>query len=145
LKIDIETTLPVLDVSRENLYNTVRHILQGEGQNNAAVTIVLVDDPYIRKLNHKYRQLNRATDVLSFNLNDELESNSEELGDVYISVDRAREQAYRYRISMENELHRLLIHGCLHLLGYDHKNSRDRKEMRDKEQFYFRQNSSMTS
>ncbi len=145
MKIDIETTLPVLDVSRENLYNTVRHILQGEGQNNAAVTIVLVDDPYIRKLNHKYRQLNRATDVLSFNLNDELESNSEELGDVYISVDRAREQAYRYRISMENELHRLLIHGCLHLLGYDHKNSRDRKEMRDKEQFYFRQNSSMTS
>ena len=145
MKIDIETTLPVLDVSRENLYNTVRHILQGEGQNNAAVTIVLVDDPYIRKLIHKYRQLNRATDVLSFNLNDELESNSEELGDVYISVDRAREQAYRYRISMENELHRLLIHGCLHLLGYDHKNSRDRKEMRDKEQFYFRQNSSMTS
>ena len=145
MKIDIETPLPVLDVSRENLYNTVRHILQGEGQNNAAVTIVLVDDPYIRKLNHKYRQLNRATDVLSFNLNDELESNSEELGDVYISVDRAREQAYRYRISMENELHRLLIHGCLHLLGYDHKNSRDRKEMRDKEQFYFRQNSSMTS
>ena len=145
MKIDIETTLPVLDVSRENLYNTVRHILQGEGQNNAAVTIVLVDDPYIRKLNHKYRQLNRATDVLSFNLNDELESNSEELGDVYISVDRAREQAYHYRISMENELHRLLIHGCLHLLGYDHKNSRDRKEMRDKEQFYFRQNSSMTS
>ena len=145
MKIDIETTLPVLDVSRENLYNTVRHILQGEGQNNAAVTIVLVDDPYIRKLNHKYRQLNGATDVLSFNLNDELESNSEELGDVYISVDRAREQAYRYRISMENELHRLLIHGCLHLLGYDHKNSRDRKEMRDKEQFYFRQNSSMTS
>ena len=145
MKIDIETTLPVLDVSRENLYNTVRHILQGEGQNNAAVTIVLVDDPYIRKLNHKYRQLNRATDVLSFNLNDELESNREELGDVYISVDRAREQAYRYRISMENELHRLLIHGCLHLLGYDHKNSRDRKEMRDKEQFYFRQNSSMTS
>ena len=145
MKIDIETTLPVLDVSRENLYNTVRHILQGEGQNNAAVTIVLVDDPYIRKLNHKYRQLNRATDVLSFNLNDELESNSEEVGDVYISVDRAREQAYRYRISMENELHRLLIHGCLHLLGYDHKNSRDRKEMRDKEQFYFRQNSSMTS
>ena len=145
MKIDIETTLPVLDVSRENLYNTVRHILQGEGQNNAAVTIVLVDAPYIRKLNHKYRQLNRATDVLSFNLNDELESNSEELGDVYISVDRAREQAYRYRISMENELHRLLIHGCLHLLGYDHKNSRDRKEMRDKEQIYFRQNSSMTS
>ena len=134
MKIDIETTLPVLDVSRENLYNTVRHILQGEGQNNAAVTIVLVDDPYIRKLNHKYRQLNRATDVLSFNLNDELESNSEELGDVYISVDRAREQAYRYRISMENELHRLLIHGCLHLLGYDHQNSQDRKEMRDKEQ-----------
>ena len=145
MKIDIETNLPVLDVSRENLYNTVRHILQGEGQNNAAVTIVLVDDPYIRKLHHKYRQLNRATDVLSFNLNDELESNSEELGDVYISVDRAREQAYRYRISMENELHLLLIHGCLHLLGYDHKNSRDRKEMRDKEQFYFRQNSSMTS
>ncbi len=100
------------------------------------MTVVLVDDPYIRRLNHKYRHLDRATDVLSFNLDDGTGLDEEALGDVYISVDRARDQADRYHVSMDDELHRLVVHGCLHLLGYDHHNASERKVMRGKERVY---------
>ncbi len=100
------------------------------------MTVVLVDDPYIRQLNHKYRHLDRATDVLSFNLDDGTGLDEEALGDVYISVDRARDQAGRYHVSLDDELHRLVVHGCLHLLGYDHHNASERKVMREKERVY---------
>ena len=136
MNIDIETTLPSLDIPSEALYNTVCRVLRGEGRDHATVTVILVDDPYIRQLNHKFRHLDRATDVLSFNMDDGVGLNEEELGDVYISVDRARDQADRYHVSLDDELHRLLVHGCLHLLGYDHKNASERKVMREKEQVY---------
>lgn len=100
------------------------------------MTVVLVDDPYIRRLNHKYRHLDRATDVLSFNLDDGAGPDREALGDVYVSVDRARDQAGRYHVSLDDELHRLVVHGCLHLLGYDHHNASERKAMREKERVY---------
>ncbi len=135
MNIDIETILPALDIPREALCSAVCRVLRGEGRDHAAVTVVLVDDPYIRQLNHKYRQLDRATDVLSFNLDDD-GPGQEALGDVYISVDRARDQADRYHVSLDDELHRLVVHGCLHLLGYDHHNTSDRKVMREKERVY---------
>ena len=135
MNIDIETILPALDIPREALCSAVCRVLRGEGRDHAAVTVVLVDDPYIRQLNHKYRQLDRATDVLSFNLDDD-GPGQEALGDVYISVDRARDQADRYHVSLDDELHRLVVHGCLHLLGYDHHNASDRKVMREKERVY---------
>ena len=136
MNIEIETTLPALDVPREALWSTVRRVLRGEGRDHAAVTVVLVDDPYIRHLNNRYRHLDRATDVLSFNLDDEPGSDTETLGEVYISIDRARDQADRYHVSVDDELHRLVIHGCLHLLGYDHHNASERKVMREKERVY---------
>jgi len=136
LTVEIETTLPALDVPREALCSAVCRVLRGEGRDHAAVTVVLVDDPYIRRLNHKYRHLDRATDVLSFNLDDGTGTDREALGDVYISVDRARDQAGRYHVSLDDELHRLVVHGCLHLLGYDHHNASDRKVMREKERVY---------
>jgi len=136
LNIDIETVLPAPDVRREALWSAACRVLRGEGRDHAAVTVVLVDDPYIRQLNHRYRHLDRATDVLSFKMDDEPGSEEETLGDVYISVDRARDQADRYHVSLDDELHRLVVHGCLHLLGYDHHNASQRKVMREKERVY---------
>ena len=136
MTVEIETTLPALDVPREALCSAVCRVLRGEGRDHAAVTVVLVDDPYIRQLNHKYRHLDRATDVLSFNLDDGAGLDEEALGDVYISVDRARDQAGRYHVPLDDELHRLVVHGCLHLLGYDHHNASERKVMREKERVY---------
>ncbi|MCY3714389.1 MAG: rRNA maturation RNase YbeY [Gemmatimonadetes bacterium] len=136
MNIEIETVLPAPDIPREALWSAVSRILRGEGRDRAAVTVVLVDDPYIRKLNHKYRHLDRATDVLSFGMDDDPGSEGETLGDVYVSVDRAREQAERYHVSLDDELQRLVVHGCLHLLGYDHQNASQRKVMREKERVY---------
>lgn len=136
MNIEIETVLPAPDIPREALWIAVCRVLRGEGRDHSAVTVVLVDDPYIRKLNHKYRHLDRATDVLSFGMDDDPGSEGETLGDVYVSVDRAREQAGRYHVSLDVELHRLVVHGCLHLLGYDHQNASQRKVMREKERVY---------
>jgi len=136
LNIAIETTLPALEIRREALCSAVSRVLRGEGRDHAAVTVILVDDPYIRQLNHRFRHLDRATDVLSFNMDDGTGPDPDTLGDVYISVDRARDQAGRYHVSLDDELHRLVVHGCLHLLGYDHHNASDRKVMRDRERVY---------
>lgn len=100
------------------------------------MTIIFVDDAYIRQLNRTYRHLDRATDVLSFEMEDDTTPDQDLLGELYISIDRTRDQAVRYHVSVEDELHRLVVHGCLHLLGYDHHRTAERKVMRGKEAHY---------
>ena len=132
----IETILSQLDIPRERIVETVHRMLQDEDRGHAAITIVFVDDAYIRRLNHEYRHLNRATDVLSFSMDEGKEPETDVLGDVYVSMDRAREQAVRYHVPLDDELQRLVVHGCLHLLGYDHHRAADRRVMRRKEAGY---------
>ena len=87
------------------------------------LTVVLTDDAEIRRLNRTYRGKDRATDVLSFSLGDG-RGDTELIGDVVISVDTATRQARSYGASLEEELARLLVHGTLHLCGYDHQTRR---------------------
>lgn len=87
------------------------------------VTIVLATDRAIRALNRKYRGKDRPTDVLSFAIGDGLTS-GEPFGDVVISVETARRQAREYEASLRTEMLRLLVHGTLHLCGYDHHERR---------------------
>jgi len=98
-----------------------------------SATVVLCSDYMIRKLNRLYRGKDKATDVLSFYFGD-----GDLLGEVYISPRRAEVQARRYGVSYEEELKRLLIHGLLHLMGYDHIKRADRAVMEEKEEAYFR-------
>lgn len=98
------------------------------GRDDAELSIVLVDDPHIRHLNREWRGKDRPTDVLSFPQFDEDElvpvpdgDVELPLGDVVISVDTARAQAAAGDWTLEEELNRLLLHGVLHLLGYDHE------------------------
>ncbi|HKP35457.1 MAG TPA: rRNA maturation RNase YbeY [Pyrinomonadaceae bacterium] len=92
-------------------------------------TIVLVRDAAIRKLNRQFRGKDYATDVLSFPTQSEpFESETQDkLGEVVISVDRAAEQAKENGVSFENEVQQLILHGLLHLCGYDHET--DKGEM----------------
>jgi probable rRNA maturation factor len=136
LSVQIETILPTLDIPREALVESAHRVLQGEGHDHRAVMIIFVDDAYIRRLNREYRQLDRATDVLSFELSDDTTPDHDLLGEIYISIDRARDQAVRYHMSVDRELQRLVVHGCLHLLGYDHHRTAERKVMRQKESHY---------
>lgn len=110
------------------------------GSEAAEVSLVLIDDQRIHELNFEYRGVDRPTDVLSFALQEEvdgepdIEVEDEMLGDILISVERAREQAAEYGHSFEREIIYLAVHGTLHLLGFDHEEELDKQEMRSKEE-----------
>ena len=87
------------------------------------VTVVLTDDDGIRKLNARYRDKDRATDVLSFNI-EAGRRRGEPFGDIVVSVEAARRQARAYGAPLVEEMQRLLVHGALHLCGYDHDERR---------------------
>lgn len=103
-----------------------RDVLKQEAVAEAAVTIVFTDDAGIRDLNARFRDMDRVTDVLAFPLRDE----DGYLGDVIISLERARAQAPRFQNDPEAELARLIVHGLLHLLGYDHHRPQDGRRMK---------------
>lgn len=97
------------------------------------VSIALVDDDYIRKLNKNYRSMDVPTDVLSFVMRETIED-LELLGDIVISLERAKEQAAEYNHSFKREIGYLVVHGMLHLLGYDHETEQGKAIMRQKEE-----------
>jgi probable rRNA maturation factor len=103
--------------------------LQAIGGDNQSATIVFVSDDAIRKLNRRFRGKNYATDVLSFPSEAEAfeVDNQTQLGEIVISVQRAAAQAKRSGLSFSNEVRQLILHGLLHLCGYDHET--DRGEM----------------
>lgn len=99
--------------------------------------VILVDNNYIHELNKNYRKIDRETDVITFALEDNEEVNEEEhrlLGDIYISVDKAKSQALEYGHSFKREICFLAVHGFLHLLGYDHMNKHDEEIMFSKQE-----------
>lgn len=91
---------------------------------NLEFNIIIVDNEKIHEINKEYRNIDRPTDVITFALEDDntfnLDYESRILGDIYISIDRARSQASEYGHSFKRELSFLTVHGFLHLLGYDH-------------------------
>lgn len=108
------------------------------------ITITLTTPNQIKEINKKYRQIDKATDVLSFPMfeKDELDYkiNNKDflfediLGDIVISIDKVKEQAEQYGHSFERELSYMLVHGFYHLMGYDHIEEEDKKLMRPKEE-----------
>ena len=85
--------------------------------------VIIVDNDYIHKLNKEYRKIDRPTDVITFALEDYDDIKYEDfrlLGDIYISLDKAKSQAIEYGHSFKREICFLAVHGFLHLLGYDH-------------------------
>lgn len=99
---------------------------------NREFNIIFVDNDRIRQINRDYRHIDKITDVISFALNDNDECNyfaEYELGDIFICIDRAIEQASDYGHSVEREVGFLAVHGYLHLCGYDHMTEADEKVM----------------
>jgi len=107
--------------------------LQSEGKSPAAeVSLLLCNDSLIRELNGRYRGIDSATDVLSFP-----QDAPRLLGDVVISVETAERQASEYGVTVQEEVERLLAHGVLHLLGYDHESETEAEVMQAKEEALF--------
>jgi probable rRNA maturation factor len=100
-------------------------------QENVELSLALVGNAEMQKLNAKYRRMNHPTDVLSFPMEEKLLQETPLLGDVIISVEQAAEQARERRRTLDEEMTTLLIHGIVHLLGYDHERSaKDARIMR---------------
>jgi len=114
------------------LKRAARRIYRGENvPATQSTTVVLCSDHTIRRLNRDYRRKDKPTDVLSFPFGD-----PDLLGEIYISLQRAKVQARMYGLTYDEELKRLLIHGLLHLIGYDHIKKADREIMEGKERVY---------
>ena len=90
--------------------------LDAIGKHGSSATIAFVSDKNIRKLNQQFRSIDKATDVLSFPADEEAN-----LGDIAISIDRAAAQAKENGLALDEEIAQLILHGLLHLCGYDHE------------------------
>ncbi len=118
----------------EEVKNVVLFALNYQKISNALFNIIIVDEEKIRELNKNYRNKDSVTDVISFALEDDntfIKTDVRVLGDIYICIKRAREQAKEYGHSLLRELSFLSIHGLLHLLGYDHMTKEEEKVMFD--------------
>ena len=116
----------------------LKKCLKMENIKNAEFNIILTDNKNIHDINKKYRNIDKETDVISFALEDEKDeqfsSKKRVLGDIYISIDKAKSQAKEYGHSLKREISFLAVHGLLHLLGYDHMNKKDEKVMFSKQE-----------
>ena len=110
----------------------VEFALKYQKINNALFNIIIVDENKIQELNRDYRGKDSVTDVISFALEDDeifIDTDIRVLGDIYICIKRAQDQAIEYGHSLLRELAFLSVHGLLHLLGYDHIEKDDEKVM----------------
>jgi len=107
--------------------------IKEEGKNISYISYNFCSDKFILELNISSLDHHFYTDIITFELNEKNESIE---GDIYISIDRVKENANHLNELFVNELHRVIIHGTLHLCGYKDKSKRDAKIMREKENYY---------
>lgn len=112
--------------------------MEKEKLENTSFNLIIVDNEYIHELNFKYRNIDRETDVITFALEDDdtliVGGDERILGDIYISIDKARSQSLEFQHSLLRELAFLAVHGFYHLLGYDHMCKEDEKIMFQKQE-----------
>lgn len=152
--IEVFNQHPTKRFSKKEAIRTIEAVLKGEKiRKNFSISVVFVDNKFIRKINKKYLNHDYPTDVISFSLGkadwsvpiDDRNEISTRLssgrteGELHISLDKARMQAKEYDVMYTNEVRRLLIHGTLHLLGYNDKRKDERKVMMQREESYLRQ------
>ncbi|HRH52984.1 MAG TPA: rRNA maturation RNase YbeY [Chitinophagales bacterium] len=93
------------------------------------IQYIFCDDTFLAEMNQQYLQHDTLTDIITFNYN----SGHYISGDIFISIDRIKENAATYKTTIEDELHRVMIHGILHLCGLNDKTAKDKKLMQEKE------------
>ena len=123
----------------ETVEKVLLSAIKKEKLEDVTFNLIIVDNEYIHELNKNYRGIDRETDVITFALEDEdsiivPEEEGRNLGDIYISIDKARSQAEEYGHGLLRELSFLAVHGFYHLLGYDHMTPEDEKVMFKKQE-----------
>ena len=130
----VEEDIKELEIVEKILFKA----LEKENIDNASFNLIIVDNSYIHDLNNTYRGIDRETDVITFALEDEksliLPNDERVLGDIYISIDKAKSQADEYGHGLLRELSFLAVHGFYHLLGYDHMTKEEEEIMFKKQE-----------
>ena len=113
----------------------VTSTIQAEGYKLKQLAYIFCHDNYLLQINRQYLNHDTYTDIITFD-NSDIEKVI--IGDIFISIDRIRENAAKLNITETDELHRVIIHGALHLLGYKDKTSVTKQKMTQKEDFYLK-------
>lgn len=135
--VDFSNENEKFNFEEEKISDFIKDILKNEYESDKDiyVSILVTNNEEIQVINREYRDKDMPTDVISFAYNEtENEGFYDILGDIVISHDKVMEQAEEYGHSIEREFYYVLLHGVLHLLGYDHIDEEDKKEMREKEE-----------
>jgi probable rRNA maturation factor len=135
IQFHFETRFPGLK-NRTRLKQFIPKLCKKEKRIAGDIAFVFCSDDFLLGINQHYLQHDTYTDIISF---DYTESNAPLTGEIYISVDRVRENAFQLGVSSSQELHRVIFHGVLHLCGYKDKLKADKTLMRAKEDFYLRE------
>ena len=124
-------TEEILEDEIELMHQVLEHGIKKLKIKKPIFNVIIVNNEYIHHLNKEYRGIDRETDVITFALEDDQTFNPKEriLGDVYISIEKAKAQSIEYNHSLKRELCFLAVHGMLHLLGYDHMEKKDEEVM----------------
>lgn len=118
---------------KRNIRSWIIQTAEYEDYKVGKLNYILTNDEILVQLNKEYLRHFTLTDIITFDLS---EDEGFLTGDIYISVDRARENAKKFKDSLNNEIKRLMIHGILHLIGYKDKSQSERELMRAKEEYY---------
>jgi rRNA maturation RNase YbeY len=111
----------------------ITEAIVNEGFKLAELTYVFCSDEYLLQINQQYLNHDTYTDIITF---DNSEEHNTIAGDIFISIERIKENAAKFAVTETQELHRVIIHGALHLLGYKDKTVADKKKMTLKEDYY---------
>ena len=116
---------------KRKIQKWIKFVIEGEKKKAGDINYIFCDDAFLVEMNIKYLNHDTLTDIITFNYNEESENSIN--GDIYISIDRVKENSVEYNVPFNTELDRVIIHGVLHLLGFKDKTKADKKTMREKE------------
>ncbi|HKL31857.1 MAG TPA: rRNA maturation RNase YbeY [Tangfeifania sp.] len=110
----------------------IKQLINEEKKETGDISVIFCSDRYLLEMNKKHLNHDYFTDIITFNyVEDDVIS-----GDLFISADRIRENAGKFNVTFHEELYRVILHGILHLVGYNDKTSEEKKVMKDKENYY---------
>lgn len=117
---------------RIRIKNWINEAINGENSKSGLINFIFTSDKYLLEINKQYLSHNYFTDIITFNYCEQNIIN----GDIYISVTTVKNNSRHFNVTFSEELHRVMIHGILHLLGYEDKTDEEKAKMREKENQY---------
>ncbi|RMH87237.1 MAG: rRNA maturation RNase YbeY [Calditrichaeota bacterium] len=133
-EVEVTSIHPDFQINEQIATRLIEQVIEAEGLSVSEVRVILVDDPYLRRLHRDFLNEDTPTDVMTFDLSDPGSEVVE--GEIYISADRAAEQAQEFAVPVGEEIARLIIHGLLHLKGYQDHTPAEQQRMRSRENRY---------